>query len=77
MSKFKINPDGRDALERSCRDLFGDFEIVTLTVMRTEQEGPYTRMNSVLAEVIQQRIQTKAVPISIRKRLLYEQSLAS
>lgn len=33
------------------------------------------RMESVLAELIGQRIQTKALPLALRKRLMYEQSL--
>lgn len=74
---MKINQDGRDALERLCKDLFDDLELRPVTPLRQEQEVPYSRMDSVLADVIQKRIQAKAVPISMRKRMLYEQSLAS
>ena len=74
---MKINQDGRDALERLCKDLFDDLELRPVTPLRQEQEVPYSRMDSVLADVIQKRIQVKAVPISMRKRMLYEQSLAS
>ena len=74
---MKINQDGRDALERLCKDLLDDLELRPVTPLRQEQEVPYSRMDSVLADVIQKRIQVKAVPISMRKRMLYEQSLAS
>ena len=77
MSKMRIGQDGRDALERLCIDLFDDFDLRPVTPMRQEQEIPYSRMDSVLTDVIKQRIQAKAVPISMRKRMLYEQSLAS
>ena len=75
MSK-RINQDGRDALERLCKDLFDDEINVSLS-LRIEQENQYERMDSVLVELIQIRVQAKAVPMSMRKRLLYEQSLAS
>ena len=77
MSKMRIGQDGRDALERLCSDLFDDFDLRPVTPMRQEQEIPYSRMDSVLTDVIKQRVQAKAVPISMRKRMLYEQSLAS
>ena len=60
---MKINQDGRDALERLCKDLFDDLELRPVTPLRQEQEVPYSRMDSVLADVIQKRIQAKAVPI--------------
>ena len=78
MSKIReIGSDGRDALERLCKDLFDDFELRPVAPTRSEQEMPYSRMDSVLVEVINNRIQAKAVPISMRKRMLYERSLAS
>lgn len=77
MSKIKIESDGRDALERLCKDLFEEDDLKIIPPYRKEQEFVYTRMDSVLSSVIQQRIATRAVPISMRKLLLYNQSLAS
>ena len=74
---MKIDQDGRDVLERLCFDVFDDLELRPIIPSRCEQEMAYSRMDSVLVDVIQQRIKVKAVPISMRKRLLYEQSLAS
>lgn len=79
MSKMReISPDGRDALERLCKDLFDDdLELTPVTQIKQNQEAPFSRMDSVLSVVIKQRIDAKAVPISMRKRMLYERSLAS
>ena len=79
MSKIReIGSDGRDALERLCKDLFDDdLDLVPITQVKQNQESSFSRMDSVLSVVIKQRIDTKAVPISMRKRMLYERSLAS
>ena len=78
MSKMReISPDGRDALERLSSGLFDDFDFSLLAQRRQNKEASFSRMDSVLSVVIKQRIDTKAVPISMRKRLLYERSLAS
>lgn len=47
---------------------------INRSVTRRESANIESRMNSTLAEVIQQRIQTKALPLTMRKRLMYERA---
>ena len=73
----KINfSDGRDALDSMFEKLYtvGDIGIVApCRCKRSETDI----CDSVLTNIIKQKIENKAVPLVMRKRMLYEQARAS
>ena len=76
MSKMKIDQDGRDVLEQMCKEMFNIDENLILP-LRSARRMDLSKIDSVLVDVIQEKIPSKLVPISMRKRMLYEQSIAS
>ena len=78
MSKSLIKcQDGRDALDLLSMDLFGDDDIGLLRPTRRESTDINARLDSTLTDVISQRMKTKAMPLAMRKRMMYERALAS
>ena len=66
--------DGRDALDLMVADIFPDSNIISITAPR--RQCVESRISdSVLNEIIQQKIETKALPLTMRKRMMYQQSL--
>lgn len=69
--------DGRDALDLLSLDLFGDNDIGLVRPTRRKNAEINYRLDSTLVELISERVKMKAVPLAMRKRLMYERALAS
>lgn len=46
-----------------------------ITITRRVNGNIETRMESALADIIEERIQTKSLPIALRKRLMYQRAI--
>ena len=72
--KFK---DGRDDLDLIIQKLFDDDNLIEFQVTRRDIKPIETRGESALTELIENKIQTKALPLALRKRLMYERALSA
>lgn len=66
--------DGRDALDSLVADLLSEDLGITVPTRRVPASID-SRMESILSSVKDQKIRTKALPLVMRKRLLYELAL--
>lgn len=77
MSKFDFECDGRDLLDKMFESMYPKSETLRIVAPSRCIRAENTVSDSVLTGIIQQKIENKAMPIAMRKRLLYEQALAS
>lgn len=64
--------DGQD-LDLIISDLFSNDNVVPMP--RRETAAVENRMDSALANLIENKIQTKALPLALRKRLMYQRAV--
>lgn len=76
MNKLQNLNDGRDALDMMFEKMYPNSSLKILSPCRCTR--PEQNINdSVLDSIIQKKIENKALPLALRKRMLYEQARAS
>ena len=75
MSKSIEPKDGRDALDDMFKKMYPNN---TLRIIPNKCNRPYQENNySILNEIIEAKLKNKAIPLTLRKRMLYEHAIAS
>ena len=75
MSNLNLNEDGRDLLDRMFERMYpNSISIVSPSRCTRPDNNPGEK---ILVDVIKNKIENKAMPLAMRKRMLYEQALAS
>lgn len=76
MKSFDNLSDGRDALDKMFKKMYPSSTISIITPCKcTRSESDFGE--SVLNNIIKNKIENKALPLTLRKRMLYEQARAS
>ena len=76
MNELSEESDGRDALDSIFEKMYPKSSIKNITPDKCER-ADFEKNESILNEVIKTKIENKGLPITLRKRLLYERAIAS
>lgn len=77
MKNAILGCDGRDALDLMFEKMYPNSNNLNI-ITPSRCTRPETNISdSVLNGIIQQKMETKALPLAMRKRLLYEQAINS
>lgn len=69
--------DGRDVLDLMFEKMYPNSNIDTLVTPSRCTRPDNDPAERILVDIIQQKMETKPLPLAMRKRLMYEQSVAS
>lgn len=75
MSNAVLECDGRDALDLMFKKMYPNQNSFSIITPSRCTRPSVENNDGILTEIIQKKMETKAMPISMRKRLMYEQSL--
>ena len=76
MKNAILECDGRDALDLMFEKMYPNTKLNIITPNRCTRPDA-GQSDKILSDIIQQKMQTKALPLAMRKRLLYEQAMHS
>ena len=72
----KESTDGRDLLDLMFCEMYPNSNIITISAPKRCTDPNSNTSDKILSDIISQKIETKTLPLTLRKRLLYEQALA-
>lgn len=76
MKNAILECDGRDALDLMFEKMYPNTNLSIITPNKCTRPNA-GQNDKILSDIIQQKMQTKALPLAMRKRLLYEQAMCS
>ena len=75
MSTNNIVYDGRDALDSLFAEIYPESCIITISMPDRSLTIRDIEADRAIEEVIQKKVTSKAIPLTLRKRLMYSQSV--
>ena len=76
MKNTILECDGRDLLDLMFEKMYPNTNL-NITIPNRCTRPDAGQSDKILSDIIQQKMQTKALPLAMRKRLLYEQAMCS
>ena len=76
MKNAILECDGRDVLDLMFEKMYPNTNLNIIIPNRCTRPDA-GQSDKILSDIIQQKMQTKALPLAMRKRLLYEQAMCS
>ena len=77
MRNAVLECDGRDALDLMFEKMYPNSTSLNIISPARCTRPDADNSDKILSDVIQKRMETKALPLAMRKRLLYEQAMCS